>query len=188
MKYKFLTVMSCCLFLSSCELIGLEEESFEHFFVPEDDHSLQILQDQGISYFKIKDRNYFIISSDMCFIKGYDARLTRYCELNLQIIAKFIKNKPHHVVQVSGFTDDIAHINKHHAIIVTQKQADTVLGYLWSHKITPEKLYSQGYGPAYNPSSNTTIHGSAMNRRIEISWSSAPGADLEYSKEITFSK
>jgi chemotaxis protein MotB len=56
--------------------------------------------------------------------------------------------------------------------ILSQKRADAVMQYLISQGLNPGLVSAKGYGDTNPVASNTTAHGRAQNRRVEITLAS----------------
>ncbi len=83
-------------------------------------------------------------------------------------IATLLKCFPNVKVYVAGFTDDVG--NYEHKRIMSKERAQAIVAYLWTQGINERNLKAQGYGERYSIANNDLIHGSALNRRIEIQW------------------
>lgn len=86
----------------------------------------------------------------------------------LSKIAKLIECFPDSKIYVAGFTDDVG--DYEHKRILSKERAQAVATYMWTQGISERKLEAQGYGARYAHANNDLIHGSALNRRIEIQW------------------
>ena len=86
----------------------------------------------------------------------------------LSAIAELIKCFANAKVYVAGFTDDVG--NYEHKRILSKERAQAIVAYLWTQGISERNLKAQGYGERYAIANNQLIHGSALNRRVEIQW------------------
>jgi outer membrane protein OmpA-like peptidoglycan-associated protein len=125
------------------------------------------LQQQNIQFVQYGDTLTLIVPSDQYFIFN-SPRLNEICYHGLENIAQLIKLYPPSPVYVGAFTDNVgtaAHKRK-----MSQAQAETMMSYLWAQGIRSQCLKPEGYGDKNDIADNSIIHGSAMNRRIEIQW------------------
>ena len=95
-------------------------------------------------------------------------RLNEVCYAGLLNIISLLRLYPHSPVYVAAFTDDVG--TNSHKKRLSQAQAETMLTYLWANGIQAYRLKAEGYGDKNTVADNALIHGSAMNRRIEIQW------------------
>lgn len=86
----------------------------------------------------------------------------------LSSVVKLVKCFPNSPIYVAGFTDDIGRTE--HREQLSQDRAQAMVAYLWAHGVPEAKLNAEGYGSRYDIANNHLIHGSALNRRIEIQW------------------
>ncbi len=108
-----------------------------------------------------------IVPTDKYFL--FDtAKLNDLRYAPLTDIAKLIKCFANAKVYVAGFTDDVG--NYEHKRILSKERAQAIVSYLWTQGIDERDLKAQGYGQRYAIANNKLIHGSALNRRVEIQW------------------
>ncbi|KDR31480.1 OmpA family protein [Caballeronia grimmiae] len=69
-------------------------------------------------------------------------------------------------VTVQGFTDAVG--SDAYNIALSERRAQSVLGYLKSHGLQSKAFATQGYGKSRPVASNATSDGRAENRRVEI--------------------
>lgn len=108
-----------------------------------------------------------IIPTDKYFIFD-SARLNDLMHAPLTDIVKILKCFPNTTMYVAGFTDDVG--SYEHKRQLSQQRAQAITAYLWSHGINERKIEAEGYGDKFAHASNHLIHGSALNRRVEIQW------------------
>ena len=73
---------------------------------------------------------------------------------------------------ISGHTDNVG--GKEYQKWITKVQAQSIGAYLWSHGIPVEHMKITAMGDEDTIATNRTVHGAAMNRRIEIHLRRAP--------------
>lgn len=128
---------------------------------------IQHVQNGDIQIVNEGKRITLIVPTDKYFI--FDtAKLSDLHYGPLADIAKLIKCFANAKVYVAGFTDDVG--NYEHKRIMSKERAQAIVAYLWSQGISEHNLTTQGYGERFSIANNNLIHGSAMNRRVEIQW------------------
>ncbi|MFO7684629.1 MAG: OmpA family protein [Desulfobacterales bacterium] len=80
--------------------------------------------------------------------------------------ATVLRKNPDLNVEIQGFADSTgpAEFN----LVLSQKRADSVMGYLIDKGIDPGRLTARGYGEENPVASNDTPEGRAQNRRVEF--------------------
>ena len=125
------------------------------------------LQKQDIQFVQYGDTMTLIIPTDKYFMFE-SPRLNELRYPGLINIATLLRLFPHSAVYVAGFTDNVG--TRFRKKSLSQAQAETMLTYLWANGIKAKLLKAEGYGDKNTVADNELIHGSAMNRRIEIQW------------------
>lgn len=108
-----------------------------------------------------------IVYVDRCFDLD-TADLEPTCKPELSTVAALIRNYGRVTVRVAGYTDDATGGSQ--AVALSRHRADSVMTYLWSRGVPPTYFVSEGYGAKNFIATNGNARGSALNRRIEISW------------------
>ena len=106
-----------------------------------------------------------ILSADRFFYPGLPT-LNPQQYPTLDYIAALLKEYGRTPVQIAAYTDAVASTDQ--ANRLTQQRADSVLGYLWVHGIEYSHMNAAGHGARHPVANNDTVHGSALNRRVEI--------------------
>lgn len=75
-------------------------------------------------------------------------------------------------IYIAGFTDNIG--SKAHKRQRSRNLAQAMAAFLFAKGFPAKHLHPAGHSGRYAIASNRLIHGSAMNRRIEIQWRAAP--------------
>lgn len=127
------------------------------------------LSRQDVQVVKYGRKTTLLIPTDKFYLP-LSNELNELCYPALNNIAKLIKTQNYEHIYVAGFTDDVG--SKKHRQTMSQGQAQAMMTFLWANDIPAEKLTATGYASHYNIANNRLIHGSAMNRRIEIQWQS----------------
>lgn len=83
-------------------------------------------------------------------------------DANVKVLAEFLEMK----VDVRGFTDDIAS-DKYNNQLATQRVA-TVVNYLLNKGISSERIVKTPHGKLLPLSTNETLEGRSINRRVEL--------------------
>lgn len=128
---------------------------------------LNELQRQDIQYVQYGDTVTLIIPTDRYYLFN-SARLNDICYAGLNNIIRLLKYYGCTPIYVAGFTDDVG--TRHHKNRLSQARAETMLTFLWAHRIHAQRLHAEGYGDKHDIGDNHLIHGSAYNRRIELQW------------------
>jgi outer membrane protein OmpA-like peptidoglycan-associated protein len=84
----------------------------------------------------------------------------------LDEVVKVLKENPTLHILVEGHTDTSG--NAGHNKRLSQRRAQSVVGYLKSHGIGRERLTSKGFGPGVPLAPNDTAEGREKNRRVEF--------------------
>jgi outer membrane protein OmpA-like peptidoglycan-associated protein len=71
-----------------------------------------------------------------------------------------------YIVEIGGYTDSTG--TDLHNLVLSEKRALSVVNYLVSNKISPERLRYKGYGNTSPIGDNVTVEGRRRNRRTEV--------------------
>jgi OOP family OmpA-OmpF porin len=86
--------------------------------------------------------------------------------LELDRIAKMLKDNPNMVIEVQGHTDNVGSDEAN--LKLSQQRADSVRDYIIKKQIPQERVRSLGLGESKPIASNATTEGQAKNRRVEF--------------------
>ncbi|MEO8512686.1 MAG: OmpA family protein [Ignavibacteria bacterium] len=86
--------------------------------------------------------------------------------VELDRVVKFLNDNPNVKIEISAHTD--AKGSDDYNLSLSQKRAESVVGYLTSKGIDPSRLIAKGYGEAVPVADNNTVEGMAKNRRVEM--------------------
>ncbi|MCZ2393439.1 MAG: OmpA family protein [Chitinophagales bacterium] len=107
---------------------------------------------------KISLKNvYFVVNASFIQSKSYD-------DLN-QLAVYLIKNKELNI-EIGGHTNGLCDDNFCNEL--STKRAKSVMDYLITRGVSPERLTYKGYGKSQNISDNNTEQGRKLNQRVEI--------------------
>lgn len=84
----------------------------------------------------------------------------------LNSISQVLVQYPETQVLVQGHTDSSGALN--HNMDLSKKRAESVRQYLIAQGVASNRLVAQGFGPNNPVSTNETVDGRQMNRRVEI--------------------
>ncbi|MCS7189459.1 MAG: OmpA family protein, partial [Bacteroidia bacterium] len=94
------------------------------------------------------------------------ATLRPESEVELNEVARLLRENPTWYVEVQGHTDSIG--SPMYNQVLSQKRAEAVLHYLISKGIPASRITAKGYGASRPIADNRTESGRALNRRTEI--------------------
>jgi outer membrane protein OmpA-like peptidoglycan-associated protein len=130
-------------------------------------NNIQVIQYRDLITLIVPIDEYYQLNSDQLNDIRFDG---------LNYIADYITLFPCTTIYVAAFSDDVG--DSYDAKKLAKARAESMLGFLWANGIPSAKLSPQGFGPKYPVADNATIRGSAMNRRIEIQWTTSPDQTL----------
>lgn len=81
-------------------------------------------------------------------------------------VVKFLTDNPNVKIEIAAHTDSKG--SDDYNLSLSQKRAESVVGYLTSKGIDPARLIAKGYGEAVPIGDNNTEEGAAKNRRVEM--------------------
>ncbi len=99
---------------------------------------------------------------------GFDkAELTRKDKQTLDDFAAQLQNQRHYIIQVEGYTDSTGPADYNYQL--SQRRADAVIQYLATkYNVPAHKIFLIGLGKDNPVAQNTTAHGRAQNRRVDV--------------------
>ena len=77
-----------------------------------------------------------------------------------------LNNNPDLNIEIQGYTDSTG--EEDYNVQLSQRRAESVMSYLVSRGIDPDRLTAKGYGSVNPVASNDTPQGRAKNRRVEF--------------------
>jgi outer membrane protein OmpA-like peptidoglycan-associated protein len=116
---------------------------------------------------KHEDRGTVItLSGSVLFASGKYALLSSAQETLGNVATALSKSDPTSKIIVQGYTDSQGPLAYNETL--SQNRAETVLAFLTSHGISPDRVTAKGFGPSNAVATNNTPEGRANNRRVEI--------------------
>ncbi len=94
------------------------------------------------------------------------ASLTPAARARLDQLIDEARGVPIRMVTVNGYTDSVG--SDAYNLDLSERRAQTVLGYLQDHGLRAGKFAGRGYGKAGPVDSNATAAGRASNRRVDV--------------------
>ena len=156
--------------------LGTNYNRLIHFPSTDKQYFLRKLNQYNIQFIQYRDTITLIVPTDQYFLFNSD-RLNDLCLAGLDYIVELVKLYPGTTVYISAFSDKVGERQLRNEL--TQARAEAILTFLWSHNISSKKLRSAGFGARYPIADHDTIRGSAMNRRLEIQWTTSPDETLD---------
>jgi outer membrane protein OmpA-like peptidoglycan-associated protein len=138
-------------------------------------NNIQVIQYRDLITLIVPIDEYYLLNSS----KLNDVRFD-----GLNFIADYISLFSCTTIYVAAFSDNVG--DPYDAEKLSNARAESMLGFLWANGIPSAKLNPQGFGVKFPIADNKTIRGSAMNRRIEIQWTTSPDDTLN--NAISYSK
>ncbi len=103
---------------------------------------------------------------DNCTFETGKADLKPESYTVLDELVEYLKRKDDERIEVGGHTDNVGKADAN--MILSTNRAKTVMAYLLSKGIAPERVTAKGYGATMPIAENTDAEGRAMNRRTEV--------------------
>ena len=123
------------------------------------------IQQQHVQVVQRGDRLRMILPADI-FFQPNSSTLSTNNLSTLTDIAELLRSYGHIPIQISGHSD---HVNSEGVSSqLTTAQAQNIAAYFWSRGIALADMKVSGDGNQHTIASDTTVDGSAMNRRVEI--------------------
>ena len=158
--------------------IDLSYSRLSHITSPDKQYITRMLGLNNIQVIQYRDTITLMVPTDEYYL--FDSpKLNDIRYHGLNYIIDLIMLSPCTTIYVAAFSDNIG--SRKHKNELTQAQAETMVGFLWANGIPSAKLHPQGMGSKYPIADQKTIRGSAMNRHIEIQWTTSPDETLENS-------
>jgi outer membrane protein OmpA-like peptidoglycan-associated protein len=107
-----------------------------------------------------------VISLGDVFFDFDKATLKSGAVQNLDVLVRYLKENPQRNIVIEGFTDSIGQAAYNQEL--SQKRAQSVIGYLVSQGISEKRLTARGYGEAFPVATNEEPGGRQLNRRVEV--------------------
>ncbi len=146
--------------------ISVDAENYlfysENISLPNDLIYTQVIKDIRLSHILVGKQS--ILRN--VFFDFNRATLRKESEPELDKVLKLLEDNPRLIVEIAGHTDDIGteEINKK----LSQERAKTVVDYMISKGINPERLFPFGYGYDFPIVENVDDASRQLNRRTEL--------------------
>ena len=103
---------------------------------------------------------------DNCTFETGKATLKEEAYRVLDELVEYLKRKDDEKIEIGGHTDNVGKADAN--MILSTNRANTVMAYLLTKGISPDRVTSKGYGMTMPIEDNTSAEGRAMNRRTEV--------------------
>jgi len=114
---------------------------------------------------KQTDRGIVLTMGDVLFATG-KATLFPGAIRTLDKLAAFLKKYPDRNVLIEGHTDSVG--SEEYNLGLSENRADSVREQLVAEGVSPERIFTKGYGKKHPEASNDTPEGRQQNRRVEV--------------------
>ncbi|MES2892424.1 MAG: OmpA family protein [Bacteroidota bacterium] len=101
-----------------------------------------------------------------CTFESGKATLVPEAYKVLNELVEYLKRKDDEKIEIGGHTDNVGKAEAN--MILSKDRANTVMAYLVSQGITPDRLTAKGYGFTEPITDNDTDEGRQTNRRTEV--------------------
>jgi len=129
------------------------------------------LKKQDIQFVRYGSTRILIVPTDRYYVFN-TSNLNDICYQGLNNIVNLLRFYPCSKIYVAGFTDNVG--GRAHKRLLSQARAETMLTFLWANNIKAQQLEAEGHADRHTIADNHLIHGSALNRRVEIEWVMSP--------------
>jgi len=85
----------------------------------------------------------------------------------LDKLVALLNDNPNLKIQIDGHTDNVGQEKDN--LLLSTNRAKSVVGYLLNKSINPQRLTYKGFGSTKPVADNSTVQGTALNRRTELS-------------------
>ncbi len=103
---------------------------------------------------------------DNCTFESGKATLVAGAYVVLDELVAYLKRKDDEKIEIGGHTDNVGKAEAN--MMLSRDRANTVMSYLVSRGIAPERLSAKGYGFTEPITDNDTEEGRQTNRRTEV--------------------
>jgi outer membrane protein OmpA-like peptidoglycan-associated protein len=155
--------------------LGTQYTRMAHFPQTDKQYLIQQLYCYNIQFIQYRDTITLIIPTDQYFLFNSE-RLNDLCFQGLNYVVDLIQLYPGTTVYIAGFSDQVG--ERHMQNELTQARAEAMLTYFWAHGISSKYLKANGLGARFPIGDQATVRGAAMNRHIEVQWTTSPDETL----------
>lgn len=128
-------------------------------------HLRQQLQGTGVDVNRVGDEIQLVMPGSITFATNEDRIEPAFYE-TLDSVANVLRQYDQTLIDVEGHTDSTGSLQYNQQL--SERRAQSVAQRLMSAGISPMRVSTIGYGPSQPVAENTTVHGRALNRRVEI--------------------
>jgi outer membrane protein OmpA-like peptidoglycan-associated protein len=125
----------------------------------------QALVGTGVQVSQIGNSIQLMMASDVTFNTG-SANISSQFYPILNSVAIVLKKYNSTTIVISGYTDNVGGDAFNQRL--SEGRASSVGAYLMSQAISPNRIFTQGFGKRYPIASNATVEGRSRNRRVVI--------------------
>ena len=125
----------------------------------------QRLMGTGVQVNQVGNEVQLVMASDITFHTN-QASINSGFYPTLSSVAVVVKKYNNTNITISGYTDNVG--NSGYNQRLSEARAASVGDFLISQGVSPNRIFTQGFGKRYPIASNDTIDGRGMNRRVVI--------------------
>ncbi|NBX84947.1 MAG: OmpA family protein [Gammaproteobacteria bacterium] len=126
-------------------------------------HNIQFIQYRDIMTMVIPTDQYYNFNSSVLDDRNYEG---------INYAVQMLRHYPCSTIYVAAFSDNVGDQGRYYRL--THARAESMVTFLWAHGIYANNLRPAGFASMYPIADNNTVRGSAMNRRIELQWTTQP--------------
>lgn len=127
------------------------------------EHNIQFIQYRDIMTMVIPTDQYYKFNSSTLDDRNYEG---------INYAVQLLRKYPCSTIYVAAFSDNVGDQGRYYRL--THQRAESMITFLWAHGIYADNLRPAGFASMYPIADNSTVRGSAMNRRIELQWTTQP--------------
>jgi outer membrane protein OmpA-like peptidoglycan-associated protein len=125
----------------------------------------QRLVGTGVQVNQVGNSVQLVMASDVTFVTN-QASINSGFYPTLDSVGIIVKKYNNTSITISGYTDNVGSAGYNQQL--SEARARSVGDYLISQGVSPNRIFTQGFGKRYPIASNGTDQGRAMNRRVVI--------------------
>lgn len=137
---------------------------YSESFMFEGEHSIVEPMIKQIPLSPLREGEKMLLSNVFFEIDSWELKIESLIELNK--LAELLTENKEVVVEIRGYTDSTG--TDQHNLQLSERRALSVVNYLITKNIEPERLKYKGYGNSSPVGDNITTEGRRLNRRTEV--------------------